>query len=261
MFNVLQWSNMLAIDAVLIALCWQAIFASASNQTLNFATMSVLGLSVWLTYSADRLFDVAKRSFDQLYSARHRFTKRHAKTLWKIWFGTLFINVSIAFSGLTAHQLLNGTVLLIVCLLYTGLNQKLSSRFFPKELWVAILYVGGVIVFLLPDQSLWLPAGFLMLLCLINCLIIGNKERQIDAAMKVRSLAYFLPKLPIVLYACCLPAILFLEGALLLSIGLSLLALMFVHACQKRLSVESFRLFADAALLIGPLFTLPLASH
>ena len=213
--NILQRSNALAIDAALIALCWQSVFASFSGQALTLAPVGVLGLSVWLTYAADRLFDVKKHSLTALHSIRHRFTKRNARTLWKFWFGTLFVNIGIAFTGLKIHQLRNGAILLIFCLLYTALNQKLSSRFFPKELCVAIIYAGGVIVFLLPAQDLWLPAGFLMLLCLINCLIISNNERQIDAAMNVHSIAQFLPKLPFALYLSCILMLGILEQKLL----------------------------------------------
>ena len=256
MFKVLQWSNVLAIDAALIALCWQSVFASFSGQALTPIMISALGSSVWLMYAADRLFDVKKRPLAQLHSIRHRFTKRNARTLWKFWFGALFVNVSIAFSGLKIHQLRNGAILLLFCLLYTTLNQKLSSRFFPKELCVALIYAGGVIVFLLPAQDLWLPAVFLMLLCLINCLIISNNERQIDAAMKVHSIAQFLPKLPFALYLCCILMLGILEQQWLLPFGASLAGLMLVHACRKRLSIESFRVLADGALFAGPLLTL-----
>lgn len=259
-FKVLQRSNVLAVDAALIALCWQSVFASFSHQAFNLAPASVLGLSVWLMYAADRLFDVKKRPLTELHSIRHRFTKRNARILWKFWFGTLFVNVSIALIGLKIHQLRNGSVLLIFCLLYTALNQKLSSRFFPKELCVAIIYAGGVIVFLLPAQDIWLPAGLLMLLCLINCLIISKNERQIDAAMKVHSIAQFLPKLPFALYLCCILMLGILEQQWLLPFGLSLAALMLVHACQKRLSIESFRVLADSALFAGPLLAFLLFS-
>lgn len=254
-----QWPNILAIDAALIALLWHLVFATISGQDASFATASVLSLSVWLTYTADRLFDVAKLPADRLHSLRHRFTKRHTKTLWKLWFITLIIDLSIALIGLKTYQLLQGVVLLVFCLLYTGLNQKLSNRFFPKELCVAIIYAAGVIVFLLPTTELWIAAGFLMLLCLINCLIISFNERDIDDTMKTRSIARFVPRLPIVLYACCISMLGILKQQWLLPFGVSLTTLMLVHTLRKRLSIESFRVLADATLLAGPLLTLLIA--
>ena len=63
-----QWPNLLAVDAALIALAWQAAFAAALGNEVSAAAQIVLGLSVWLTYMADRLFDVAKRPLQQLHS-------------------------------------------------------------------------------------------------------------------------------------------------------------------------------------------------
>lgn len=257
-FNVRiwQWPNILAIDAALIAILWHLTFAVISGRAVSFATVSVLGLSVWLTYIADRLFDVPKLPMDLLHSLRHRFTKKHTQLLWKLWLGALAINISIAFISLRPYQLLNGAVLLTFCLLYTVLNQKLSMHFFPKELCVAIIYAAGVVVFLLPASDIWKPAGFLMLLCLINCLIISFNERQIDAAMKTHSIVCFLPQLPSVLYACCMLAPIILKRQWLLPLSISLAALILVHLFRKQLPIESFRVLADSALLTGPLLTL-----
>lgn len=80
-----QWPNLLALDAALIALAWQAAFAAALGNEVSAAAQIVLGLSVWLTYMADRLFDVAKRPLQQLHSTRHQFAKQHRKTLWRCW--------------------------------------------------------------------------------------------------------------------------------------------------------------------------------
>ena len=207
--RIWQWPNLLALDAALIAVLWQAAFAHNIGLSISTPAQVVLGLSVWLTYMADRLFDVAKRPREQLHSARHRFAKQHFRTFWRVWFCALTINLAIASTGLTTIELRNGTALLALCLLYTTLNQALSRKFFPKEICVAIIYVGGIIVFLLPYAALLSPASALALLCLINCLIIGAKEVQVDAALQVRSMS----RLPVHL-------ILALEISCALSLGL-----------------------------------------
>jgi len=247
-----QWPNLLAVDAALIALVWQAAFAAALGHEVSAAVQIVLGLSVWLTYIADRLFDVAKRPLQKLHSARHRFVKQYRNTLWRCWWCVLLSNIGIAFAGLTSTQLKNGAALLALCLVYTALNQTLSRRFFPKELCVALIFAGGVIVFLLPSASLWPPARALALLCLINCLMIGAKEQCIDTALQVRSLSR-LPTLFITaLKITCALSLCFLDHAWALQIGLSLGALLIIHAYQKRLCIETFRVLTDSALLIGP---------
>lgn len=247
-----QWPNLLALDAALIAVIWQAAFAATLGLKVSVAAHNVLGLSVWLTYMADRLFDVARRPLEQLHSTRHRFAKQHRKTLWRIWWCVLTSNIALAFTGLSIHELVNGAVLLALCLLYTALNQALSRKFFPKEICVAIIFAGGVIVFLLPNAALWVPASALALLCLINCLMIGAKEQQVDATLQVRSLSRLPTLFIIALEISCALSLCWLNQAWLLKIGLSLGTLLIIHAYRKRLCVETFRVLTDSALLIGP---------
>lgn len=250
--RIWQWPNLLSVDTALIALVWQAAFAATLGVQVSAAAQVVLGLSVWLTYMADRLFDVAKRPLEHLHAARHCFAKQHFCALWGVWCGALIANLTLAFIGLSTLELRNGAVLLALCLLYTTLNQALSRRFFPKEICVAIIYVGGVIVFLLPNASLWAPAGALTLLCLINCLLIGSKEQRIDAALKVRSLSRLPSPLIIALEVICALSLCILSHAWALPIGLSLGTLGIIHLQKKQLSIEVFRVLTDSALLIGP---------
>lgn len=250
--RIWQWPNLLALDAALIALVWQAAFAAALGHEVSATAQIVLGLSVWLTYMADRLFDVAKRPLQQLHAIRHRFAKQHARALWALWGCILLLNIGLALTGLSINELRNGAILLALCLLYTALNQALSRRFFPKELCVALIYTGGVIVFLLPNTDLWAPASALALLCLINCLMIGSKEQHIDAVLQVRSMTRLPVQLIRALEIGCALTLCLLTREWALPIGLSLGALLIIHACQKRLCVETYRVLTDSALLIGP---------
>lgn len=246
-----QWPNLVAVDAALIAVAWQAAFASHFALTLNPAAYRVLGLSIWLTYMADRLFDVTKRPPSQLHSARHRFAKAHYWKLWGIWAVVLPGDLVMALD-LTKSQLINGCVLLALCLLYTLLNQCLSRRFFPKEICVALIYAGGVIVFL-PPPFPWLAAGAFSLLCLINCLMIGVKEHGIDATMQVRSITRVMSGdlLPVLYLAAVLP-LAFIDVALALAIGSSLASLAVIQFFKTRIRIETFRVLSDSALFIGP---------
>ena len=248
-----QWPNLLAIDTALIALVWQGAFAATFEIQISAATQMVLGLSVWLTYMADRLFDVAKRPLQQLHSTRHQFAKQHRSTLWRVWWAVLINNIGIAFTGLSTHELRNGAMLLALCLVYTVLNQKLSRRLFPKEICVAIIYAGGVILFLIPNATLWAPAGALALLFLINCLMIGSKEQCIDDALQVSSLSRLPTQFIIVLEIICALSLYCLDRVWALPIGLSLGTILIIHLNQKRLPVETFRVLTDSALLIGPI--------
>ena len=145
-----QWPNILAIDTALVAILWQLGLVRALNTEIGWAASAVLGLSVWLTYVADRLFDVRSREKVALFSLRHQFAKRYRQALWYAWFVLLAMNLLLA-RQLTGMQLKNGCLLLIFCLLYTILNQKLSRHFFPKEICVALIYASGVIIFMQVD--------------------------------------------------------------------------------------------------------------
>ena len=252
-----HWPNLIALDAALIAVAWQALFAQQSGFELHFPVQMVLGLSVWLTYMADRLFDVAKRQPTDLHSARHQFAKKYFKQLWIIWASILIGDIALALSQLSLDQLKRGGALLAICLLYTILNQLLSKRFFPKEICVALIYTGGIIAFL-PPHTQGLAVCTVALLCLINCLIIGEKERAIDTAMQVRSMTSLKPKhqltalflLSIVSTAC-------LETETLrLTCAAPLVLLAILQFRAKQIQTETFRTLADGALLLCPAIAL-----
>jgi hypothetical protein len=251
-----QWPNLTALDAASLAVFWQAALAHALQQQLSVPAHAVLGLSVWLTYLADRLLDVAPRAESALLSLRHQFTKRQARPLWLIWGGALLLNLALA-TQLSREQLLRGACLLAICLVYTLLNQTLSRRFFPKELCVAGIYAGGVAVFL-PAGTV--PVSFILSfagLCLFNCLIIGVKEASIDAGLQIHSLAGLISEKWFGLW------ILLSGGAVLgckvvgnrpLAMSFALLALL--HFSRNKIAIENFRVLADELLFVGPLLLL-----
>lgn len=247
-----QWPNLLALDAALIAVAWQVALANAMGLALPMAACVVLALSVWLTYLADRLLDVAQRPADQLLSTRHAFAKRHTRMLWRIWTAVLTLNVMTAFFSLRAVGLQKGFLLLLLCLIYTALNQRLSRRFFPKEAFVALIYTGGVVVFQqapIPTTFAW----FFALLCFFNCLIIGVKEKSIDAKMQVHSIAPVVAERWLGVGALFLHLLVILVApptAIAMSAGF--LALGLLHILRSRIKVESFRVLADMSLLVPP---------
>jgi len=253
-----QWPNILAIDTALIAILWQLSLARVLNVEIDWAASAVLGLSVWLTYVADRLLDVRSREKAALFSLRHQFAKRYRQALWYVWFILLAMNLFLA-TKLTVLQLKNGSLLLIFCLLYTASNQKLSRHFFPKEICVALIYAGGVIIFM----PVACPLGFFgvfTLLCLLNCLMIGAREKVIDAKMRVHSVAPLVAEswlAPLALFGAGLAV--WRGGELWLGLALNFGLLGILHGLRNRISIEAFRVLADASLVLGALYALGLS--
>jgi hypothetical protein len=247
-----QWPNLLALDAAVIAVLWQALFAHCLERDISLAARVVLGLSVWLTYLSDRLFDVAPRPRAQLLSERHRFAKRQARRLWKVWGCVLIFDLFIALRFLSAQQLEQGLYLLVLCLTYTGLNQWLSRKFFPKELCVSLIYAAGVLVFLGPPFP-WMSASLFAGLCLINCLIIGIKEKPIDRGMRVHSMSPLMaPGWIALLFLLCAALLFKAPPGLAYAAAISLLLLV-LHFSRRNVPIEGFRVLADGILLLGPI--------
>jgi hypothetical protein len=250
-----QWPNILAIDTALIAILWQLSLARVVNAEIGWAASAVLGLSVWLTYVADRLLDVRSREKAALFSLRHQFAKRYRQALWYVWFVLLAIDLLLAMQ-LTVLQLKNGSLLLIFCLLYTASNQRLSRYFFPKEICVALIYAGGVIIFMPVAFSLSL-FGVLALLCLLNCLMIGAREKVIDAKMRIHSVALLVGEswlAPLALFGAGLAV--WRGGELWLGLALNFGLLGLLHGLRNQISIEAYRVLADASLILGALFAL-----
>lgn len=249
--KIWQWPNMLAIDASLIAVTWLWVFSREQLAELSLATYAVLAMSVWLTYISDRLFDAGPRDREQLLSSRHQFAKQRARTLWSIWAAVLIVNLLTAFTGLNEAQLQKGFVLLALCLAYTALNYFFSKWFFPKELLVALIFTGGIQVFL-PEVADWPGLISFALLCLINCLCIGWKEASIDSTLRVRSLSSISDTrcfYPLTFTAACFSVLSNYPIALLPSI----ICLLAIQIRQQHFSAESFRVLCDVSLLFGPL--------
>lgn len=248
-----QWPNLLAVDAAIIAAAWMAVFATRASAPGDpgITAYLVLAASVWLTYMADRLFDVSGKPLHQLASDRHHFAKRHTCQLWCVWLLVLGGSVLLAAWGLSPEQFKRGAMLLIVALIYTALNRLCSKRFFPKELLVAIIFTAGTQVFLNPPV-LDLAVMAFALLCLSNCLIIADRERSIDARLQVCSLTRFVGHrtLPVLITLCLASAAASqLRHALLPSaFGLTL-----AYTLRRRFPLETFRVLADTFLLLGPL--------
>lgn len=250
-----QWPNVLSIDSALIAVTWQWIFAESANISLPVSAYCVLGLSVWLTYMADRLFDTHQREIGELLSLRHQFAKSYAPTLWRIWAAALILSITLAFTGLTAGQLSRGILLLCVCLTYTFLNQFLSARFFPKEVLVALIFAAGAVVFI-ESPIPWGAFFCFAALCLLNCLSLGNKERAVDSALCVRSLSDYVSPRRLWAFIIIISigvgiGILDSSSSLMWSLAVPLSLVSMLMRCRRQIATETYRVFVDAAMLGG----------
>ena len=68
-FPIWSYLSITAMDAPMISIAWYLYFAQNSfNTSHNAQHCLILGVSVWLAYMADRLFDVRLKEESQLIS-------------------------------------------------------------------------------------------------------------------------------------------------------------------------------------------------
>jgi hypothetical protein len=156
----------------------------------------VLGSTVFIIYTADRLWDVRRLRAMPL-TPRHRFHYAHRTLLWctlgllVVLAGAItffFLPWAVVAFGL-GLALFVGTYLLLVHLLGSRAN-----RWFHKEPFVALLYTAGVwgIVIVMKPHLSWIDWGLCLVFMLIafqNLLLFSLFDWEVDLRKGERSLA------------------------------------------------------------------------
>jgi hypothetical protein len=195
-YSPVIWLSLLCLDAPLVALMWQWLFARTYDVKLDFSSRAALFLTAWLIYLVDRWVDTIELPSEAPMSLRHRFCKVRVRP-WVSGLATiLFLNGWVALRGLNFSTLLLGGTVLLLCLGYLVTNHSLGGnwRIFPmKELVIGILFAAGTVLVSLPKLSA-LPASLLVAftifacLCFLNCVSIAAWERPLDEAQGKTSL-------------------------------------------------------------------------
>src|SRR5580693_4601800 len=85
--RVWLWPNLLSLDAPIVALLWQILFARCFHARVGFLPSLLLVLAVWLIYAADRTLDALRGVTWSGTAAlpRHEFYRRHWRALLPLW--------------------------------------------------------------------------------------------------------------------------------------------------------------------------------
>jgi len=159
---ILTWMERLSLDAVLVALAWGW---AAGHTAIGYGWMGLLASGIWLTYVADRLFDVRERGMVP-DTDRHRFYFRNRMLFAIGWLIVFLASVPAAWVLLPAWKLTGGwMVVLIVCLylvLVDRFSRKGKSRGL-KRVSVPVIFALGVAWMAEGWRS---PQGWLNITCL-----------------------------------------------------------------------------------------------
>lgn len=192
-----QWPSTLSLDAPLVAVLWQQLFAFKLGVALPWHTPALLGLAVWIIYAADRWIEGWRLDLASAQTLRHQFYIRHR---WPVfWTGLIAIiaTLVIAVTHLDEHTFKAGFILLIPTVLYLFSHQLVHRHHplrIPKEIIIAVIFSLGCALgpaVLAPDKipSLLVPAALFGLLCFANCALIASWEKSVDTDHGQTSLA------------------------------------------------------------------------
>lgn len=186
-FSPLSSLNSLSLDAPLVCLVWQIALANFMEVDLKLQHHLILGLSVWLCYSADRFTELPLPEFSS--APRYEVFKAFPLGFKIFWSTTLLFTVTLACLSLSVECLLFSLPLLLFCLLnfklclYEMTSGRLS--FLAKEVRTSAILSWGCMLFPMfetstnPHDTLVYFIS-LLLVFFANCLYVSEWERLFD---------------------------------------------------------------------------------
>jgi hypothetical protein len=248
--NLLTWLERLSLDAVMVAVVW----AWALGGDAHVIGVEVLALATWLTYVADRLWEVRPGRIAP-QTDRHLYYQRHYR-IWRIlWMAGFVLSVVLAVVGLPVWKWAGGwgvVAVIGVYLYFLGKNLCARERLLLKRTAVPVIFVAGVSWMAESWRTPETLLGTAVLLsgALVNVILVSTWERgsgKLPAALRW-------------LYAAGLAGlgILGLAGLVIdRPVGLaSLTALagfLLLHGFIRRESAGNLRVVADLVLLLAGL--------
>ena len=195
-YSPVMWLNLLCLDAPLVAVAWQWLFARSFGARLPFSLPALLFLTAWLIYLGDRFADTIRLPAEAPISLRHRFCRDHMIGWWIAIVVIFLVDISLALRALDLQMLLLGATLAAICALYLLVNHSLGRKWPPipmKEKAIGTLFAAGTtlgVVGQLPDLTISFAFAVILfaVLCTFNCLCIAAWERELDAAQGKASL-------------------------------------------------------------------------
>jgi hypothetical protein len=189
-YSPVVWLNLLCLDAPIVAVSWQWLFAHTFGAQLDLSLRALLFLTAWLIYLADRFADTIRLPAGSPISLRHHFCREHMIGWWVAVVVIFVLDVALAVRSLDLQMLLLGGTLAAVCFFYLLVNHSLGGKWRPlplKEKAIGLLFAAGTtlgVVGQLPGLTVSFGVAVILfaILCTYNCLSIAAWERELDAA-------------------------------------------------------------------------------
>jgi hypothetical protein len=277
----LAWWHLTSLDAPTVAIVWTLAFAWAARITLPAWVPTLLALTAWSVYMADRLLDARSALItDRLHRLRlrHHFHWRYRRIFFPLALVSAFAAVFIVLNFMPLAARVRNSVLAAAALAYfSGVHSRrrfrpLLFQLLAKEALVAVLFTVACVLptisraFALPPAHsatplwpLYAMAFFFTLLAWLNCHAIERWEstggpspvepsRGQASRSKIFGLAILLTLTGLFLTAT-LAAIHPRSAELVLSGTASAVLLALLDRCRARLTPLALRVAADLVLL------------
>lgn len=209
---LLKWFHWLSLDVVFGAIGGYGFACYSLGVTVSVPPSFILGLSVWIIYLCDHLWDSYR--FQPNKISKYHIFSRHQPVFVCLILLLAAIDAFLIFYFLPWGIIIPGAILSFSVILYLFLQHILSEKLrprFPKEIIISIIYI--LSVWLIPMmETRDIKTGLLFihfLLVFINVLIFSYFERNEDLANHSASLFSHITvsKFRIVIAGLCLIAL------------------------------------------------------
>lgn len=271
------WPNLLSLDAPLVAILWDLLFARCLGARVRPVAVATMALWVWLIYASDRLLDglQAANSLEG-ETPRHRFYRINRAAIVPWLAAGLAVALVLSASQLRFRLFLYGIPLgLLVAAYFVIVHRRPRAlqNYWPKELAVAILFAAGALLpvwanLTVGGMSLVAPGMLLIGILWMNAVGIERWEARLGThdeschrpgltgliAGHLGTAGFAIVIISVLLISS--GAISMREQPLYASIITSAIALAGVDRLHGSVERDALRVLADAALLT-PLLFLP----
>lgn len=181
----------LSLDAPLIAIIWKTFISMGLNKKIFFTENLILGIAVWLAYSADRFFEPT--DFNKISPSRFQIGRAHPIRFVVGWVLVLIAIIIFSISTLDLFILSVGFCLFILAVsnfLICMVEGKRKLEYFPKEIRTSLLLALGCIFWELGRTeffSVCIGWTYLFLTFILNCVTLKEFEIINDDEGAVRS--------------------------------------------------------------------------
>lgn len=181
MMETLKYIRWLSLDIVLGGVVFLNFIGKQLKVEVPIEVSLAMAVCIWLIYSLDHQRDVRHKIHQK--GARRIFHKKNQRAIILTSLFVAFLGLILLFY-LPPDLIQSGFLLALICFLYLILSAELSS-FLVKEVFVAVLYGGGIFLFPLIriDQFEGIH-GFILLqlslLAFVNIVLISTFELEED---------------------------------------------------------------------------------